>query len=186
MKKAENRVETYLSNKYQKTFSYVSEKGGVWSDKATSVIYKDPNGVECVVRYTDKYMSDNYCSALYDGEIAQRLRDTIQAECKVFVSTESAFFGESKSFASAEDYLKRCGVVNITIYVPQENLLSDVAADVQRASEGSTFSGMIQCVSRDVFHNLSSRDDNVLPGDIVEYGSFWIEDGVIVRTSWEA
>ena len=185
-KKPTRRIEDYLNQKYQQPFTFISEGDGVWSDRAKTAYYADQEGLKFTVRYTDNLMSDNYCSALYDGSIAQRLRDAMQTDCKVSASTNAAFFGENQSFSDINDYMKQCPVINVSIVVTREDSFSTVAFDVLSAADGATISAVITCVPQHVFNGLVSAEEEIAPGDIVSYGSFWIESGALVRATWEA
>lgn len=184
-KKPNRRIEDYLSQKYQQPFTFISEGGGVWSDRTKTVYYADQEGVEFAVKYTDNLVSDNYNSAIYDGAITQRLRDAMQTDCKVSASTNTAFFGENQSFSDINEYMKQCPVINVSIVVTREDSFSTVASGVLSAADGATISAVITCVPQHVFNNLASAEDEIAPGDIVSYGSFWAENGALVRVTWE-
>ena len=183
--KPNRRIEDYLSQKYQQPFTFISEGGGVWSDRTKTAYYADQEGLKFAVRYTDNLASDNYYSAIYDGAITQRLRDAMQTDCKVLASTKAAFFGENQSFSDINEYMKQCPVINVSIIVTRENSFTTVASDVLSAADGATISAVITCVPQRVFNGLTSAEDEIAPGDIVSYGSFWVENGALVRATWE-
>lgn len=186
MKKTNRRIEDYLNQKYQQPFTFISEGDGVWLDRTKTAYYADQEGLQFAVRYTDNLMSDNYCSAIYDGSITQRLHDAVQTDCMVSASTKAAFFDENQLFSDVNEYMERCPVINVSIIVTREDSFPTVASDVLSAADGVTISAVITCVPQHVFNGLTSAEDEIAPGNIVSYGSFWVENGAVARATWEA
>lgn len=181
-----NSIKMYLDKKYQQAFTFVSQGDDVWSAKTKTEVYTDQSGNKFTVKYRDGYCTDNYCSIIFDKDIEQIFQSAVNANCKVFVSTKSSFFGETDVFNNTDDYMKQCPVINISVIVLRETDFSSISTVMLNAGRDFTASVMIYCVTPDLFNDASAYSDGLDQTKIISTGSFWIENNTITSESWEA
>lgn len=176
-------VESYLTNKYNDEFTFVSYGDNVWSSKSKSLIYADENGQYFTVKENSGYFSDNYCSVLFDESASKLVTGFFDEKIKAFVSTQSVFLSSSKRFDNVFDYLKACAVVNVVIYTAQSDYsCEEISKRLLNKMHDCCVSVVVYSVAEDAFDSIINYESSV---NVLSSSSFWIKNNEISLKSWE-
>lgn len=178
----EERIIDYLYNKYQKKFLYISQGDDVWSSKIKTYVCEDEDGREFFVKENNGDFIDNYGFIQYDESIQEKFSGVLQKECKLFVSSKSFFEGAISKSNSLEEYIKKCSVINVAIFIAENDSCSELANKLLEVASGSTISAVIYCVSSETLNDISKYTDT---SNVISSESFWIEDNQLSDMSWE-
>jgi len=169
-------INTYLQNKYNKEFVYVSEGNDVWSSTTSTKIYSDQNKKQFKIKINGDYFSDNYYSVIYDEDISKYYQKQLNSNYKVFVSSESNFTNNSKKYNGANEYLDDIEILNMAIYTT-DNIVEEIESKLNLLTINNNYvSGVIYIVSNDSFINITSHANSV---DIINSKSFSFTNGVL-------
>lgn len=177
-----NKIEQYLSTKYTGDFTYISDGNDVWSSKTKTYVYSDENGNSFNVKNTDGVLIDNYCSVLFDDTANQNIAEKSAFDFKLFVNTESTFFGSSDTFENYITYLTECPVVDICIYTVKSDENDKIADMLLESFKNCTASVVIYVVSDETYSNAYRYGDSA---GVLSSQTFWIKDNSITSKSWE-
>lgn len=175
-----NEIEQYLSTKYTGDFTYISDCNDVWSSKTKTYVYSDKKGNHFNVKNTDGVYIDNYCSVLFDDITNKSISNKF--DFKLFINTESTFFGSTDKFENYSTYLTECPVVDICVYTAKSDEYDEIANMLLKQFKDCTASVMIYVVSDRTYDNVDRYGDST---EVLSSQSFWIEDKMISSKSWK-
>ena len=180
--KITQKIETYLSEKYGTQFVYIGKGDDVWSSKSKSYIFADMDNRQLIVKDTDGYFADNYGSSVYDVLASECFSQESNMESKIFINTQSVFFGFGKKFNGYKDYLCECPVVNVAVYVVGDCDWDIIAEKLKCLLGDCTVSAIVYNVDANTYNSLEHFGTT---SNILSFASFWIEDNTISEKSWE-
>ena len=173
----DNEITNYLQNKYNKDFTFVGEGDDVWSSNTITKIYSDNKKNEFKIKINDNYLSDNYYSVIYDEEISKYYQNEFTSNYKVFVSSESYYTNNSKSYANVNEYIDDIVGLNISIYTTDDNIETTKNKLDEIIFNSNYVSGVIYVISNDDFVNINDNINNSI--DILNSEPFSFTNGIL-------
>lgn len=173
----DNEITNYLQDKYNKNFTFVGEGDDVWSSNTITKIYSDNNKNEFKIKINDDYLSDNYYSVIYDEEISKYYQNEFTSSYKVFVSSESYYTNNSKSYTNVNEYIDDIVGLNVSIYTTDNNIETTKNKLDKIIFNGNYVSGVIYVVSNDDFVNITDYNNNSI--DILNSEPFSFTNGIL-------
>lgn len=183
---------TYLSEKYQQQFTYISGSRSLLPGSLveTEYTFKDANGNFFTVQDSG-FLSDNYLSVHYDPLADIWLDSMIAEECKVFTSSKGLFGAISVEHHDLHEYLDSASFCyKLRIYTtesggdPQKicDAISTVAAEY-----GYSFNEVcVITVSEETYTAANSYDFTAPPDSVIAEATFSVDQDGAVSTGGPA
>lgn len=175
------KIESYLKNKYNSNFHFVSRGGYDVRSHVRSYTYKNEDGNEFSIRYYTDFISDNYGHILYDGEIQDKLQSILGENCKVFVSTKTSFTSASSDVSNAENYMEQTAYIQVDVYTLQETDYQQIAEPLLDETKNIDFFVTIYHTTEVGYDSVTKYSDTLNYADELSRDSFWIEDNQIIK-----
>lgn len=153
-----DKIITYLENKYNQSFSYVSSGDDVWSSKSETKIFSDNNNREFEVKIFSDHIADTYYSIIYDDEISKYYQNQFTENYKIFASSESYFTNENQKYSEVKDYMNSVPSLSIAIYTTDNDLNIIKSKFDSVLFEGQYISGVVYIVAEKDFDNITNKD----------------------------
>ncbi len=174
-----DKIITYLENKYNQSFSYVSSRDDVWSSKSETKIFSDNNNREFEVKVFSDYIADTYYSIIYDDEISKYYQNQFTKNYKIFASSESYFTNENQKYLEVKDYMNSVPSLSIAIYTT-DNDLNIIKSKLDSVLfEGQFISGVIYIVDEKDFYNITKNNYKDMTSISVASKSFSITNNTL-------
>ena len=174
-----DKIITYLENKYNQSFSYVSLGNDVWSSKSETKIFSDNNNREFEVKVFSDYIADTYYSIIYDDEISKYYQNQFTKNYKIFASSESYFTNENQKYSEVKDYMNSVPSLSIAIYTT-DNDLNIIKSKLDSVLfEGQFISGVIYIVDEKDFYNITKNNYKDMTSISVASKSFSITNNTL-------
>lgn len=174
-----DKIITYLENKYNQSFSYVSSRDDVWSSKSETKIFSDNNNREFEVKVFSDYIADTYYSIIYDDEISKYYQNRFTKNYKIFASSESYFTNENQKYSEVKDYMNSVPSLSIAIYTT-DNDLNIIKSKLDSVLfEGQFISGVIYIVDEKDFYNITKNNYKDMTSISVASKSFSITNNTL-------
>lgn len=174
-----DKIITYLENKYNQSFSYVSSRDDVWSSKSETKIFSDNNNREFEVKVFSDYIADTYYSIIYDDEISKYYQNQFTKNYKIFASSESYFTNENQKYSEVKDYMNSVPSLSIAIYTT-DNDLNIIKSKLDSVLfEGQFISGVIYIVDEKDFYNITKNNYKDMTSISVASKSFSITNNTL-------
>lgn len=174
-----DKIITYLENKYNQSFSYVSSRDDVWSSKSETKIFSDNNNREFEVKVFSDYIADTYYSIIYDDEISKYYQNRFTKNYKIFASSESYFTDENQKYSEVKDYMNSVPSLSIAIYTT-DNDLNIIKSKLDSVLfEGQFISGVIYIVDEKDFYNITKNNYKDMTSISVASKSFSITNNTL-------
>lgn len=171
-----NDVDTYLKDKYGNDFTYLSKGNDPWAATTTTYKYSDSEKNVFQVQVTGEYIADNYNSVLFDSEIQDYINSNIKTRCKVYASTEGEFSGKSGKFDDCNEYVGKCAVISLVIYLTDNGVKDQLSDELSELLPDSTLNVVLKIVSEEIYSGKSLADsDHTEYSDIISSDSFRIK-----------
>lgn len=174
-----DKIITYLENKYNQSFSYASSRDDVWSSKSETKIFSDNNNREFEVKVFSDYIADTYYSIIYDDEISKYYQNQFTKNYKIFASSESYFTNENQKYSEVKDYMNSVPSLSIAIYTT-DNDLNIIKSKLDSVLfEGQFISGVIYIVDEKDFYNITKNNYKDMTSISVASKSFSITNNTL-------
>jgi len=191
-KKEINSVKSYLENKYNAEFEYVSSGSSSWSSVGLHMIFKDSKENRFNV-YLDNVILDNYMSVIFDTKASTIFQGIYDFDYKVYVSTGNYQNGKNDTFKSdgIDEYLKSVSYIQVIIYTDCQTFDTSTIAPLfldRIKDKEYIVSFMLKVVIKDKYDSINGSfdDDSMVYGEQLAQGSFWVNaDNTISSESWD-
>ena len=186
---ARGSMKSYLKDKYNAKFTYVSAGRLGWPAKDVYTIFKDEDGNELEIHsyvgdsiFTKKY-SDNYYSVIYDKQVQDQLQLQLDSQYKIFISTKREFTIGKEKYDNAEDYMRACLYVYIAICTTEDPDFDKIYELLLNEMSDVNMSVSVYTLTEEGFDTVSEYPDYVKYGikqsDIIYRDSFVIKENEV-------
>ena len=145
-----NDIDTYLKDKYNNDFTYLSNGNDPWNATTNTYKYSDSKNV-FQVQVTAEHIADNYNSVLFDSEIQKYINSSIRTRCKIYVYTEGEFLGKSGKFDNYNEYVENCSVISLAVYSTDKEVKNQLSDELSELLPDTTLNVVFKVISSDSF-----------------------------------